>query len=33
MINYNGRQYICLLDFAMDFIRDKWKAVLLYHLS
>lgn len=32
MINYNGRQYICLLDFAMDFIRGKWKAVLLCHL-
>ena len=32
MLNYNGRQYICLLDFAMDFIRGKWKAVLLCHL-
>lgn len=32
MINYNGRDYICLLDFAMDFIRGKWKAVLLCHL-
>ncbi|MEW9095302.1 MAG: helix-turn-helix domain-containing protein [Clostridiaceae bacterium] len=32
MINYNGRHYVCLLDFAMDFIRGKWKAVLLCHL-
>jgi len=32
MINYNGKKYICLLDFAMDFIRGKWKAVLLCHL-
>ena len=32
MINYNGRNYVCLLDFAMDFIRGKWKAVLLCHL-
>ncbi|RUT63953.1 transcriptional regulator, partial [Clostridium botulinum] len=29
MINYNGRQYICLLDFAMDFIRDKLEGCLL----
>ncbi|MBN7573639.1 transcriptional regulator [Clostridium sp. 2-1] len=32
MVNYNGRSYVCLLDFAMDFIRGKWKAVLLCHL-
>lgn len=32
MINYNGKKYICLLDFAMDFIRGKWKAVILCHL-
>ncbi|GFP75336.1 winged helix-turn-helix transcriptional regulator [Clostridium fungisolvens] len=32
MISYNGKKYVCLLDFAMDFIRGKWKAVLLCHL-
>lgn len=32
MIYYNGKKYICLLDFAMDLIRGKWKAVLLCHL-
>ncbi|MBU3110961.1 winged helix-turn-helix transcriptional regulator [Clostridium lacusfryxellense] len=32
MINHNGKTYICLLDFAMDFIRGKWKAILLCHL-
>ncbi|WP_238885390.1 helix-turn-helix domain-containing protein [Clostridium sp. YIM B02551] len=32
MIEFNGREYICLLDFAMDLIRGKWKAVLLCHL-
>lgn len=32
MIYCNGKEYICLLDFAMDFIRGKWKAVLLCHL-
>lgn len=32
MISYKGKEYICLLDFAMDLIRGKWKAVLLCHL-
>lgn len=32
MINYNGNQYVCSLDFAMDFIRGKWKCILLCHL-
>lgn len=32
MIYYNKKEYICLLDFAMDLIRGKWKAVLLCHL-
>ncbi|PRR82069.1 winged helix-turn-helix transcriptional regulator [Clostridium vincentii] len=32
MIHCNGKEYICLLDFGMDFIRGKWKAVLLCHL-
>lgn len=32
MINYNGKNYVCLLDFAMDFIRGKWKSILLCHL-
>lgn len=32
MIYYNNKEYVCLLDFAMDFIRGKWKALLLCHL-
>lgn len=32
MIYYKGKEYICLLDFAMDLIRSKWKVVLLCHL-
>lgn len=32
MIYCNGKKYVCLLDFAMDFIRGKWKAILLCHL-
>lgn len=32
MIHYNNKKYICLLDFGMEFIRGKWKAVILCHL-
>ncbi|MGG7177897.1 winged helix-turn-helix transcriptional regulator [Clostridium paraputrificum] len=32
MIEYNNKKYVCLLDFGMDFIRGKWKAVILCHL-
>jgi DNA-binding HxlR family transcriptional regulator len=32
MISCNGKKYVCSLDFAMDFIRGKWKAVILCHL-
>ncbi|WP_252238035.1 helix-turn-helix domain-containing protein [Clostridium sp. VAP51] len=32
MIKYNNKEYVCLLDLAMDFIRSKWKAVILCHL-
>lgn len=32
MIYCKGKEYICLLDYAMDFIRGKWRAVLLCHL-
>jgi DNA-binding HxlR family transcriptional regulator len=29
----NGKHYVCNLDFAMDLIRGKWKAVILCHLK
>ncbi|ROR27285.1 HxlR family transcriptional regulator [Mobilisporobacter senegalensis] len=32
MIDYNNKKYICLLDFGVEFIRGKWKAVILCHL-
>ncbi|MFR1709468.1 MAG: winged helix-turn-helix transcriptional regulator [Clostridium sp.] len=32
MISFNNKTYVCLLDFAMDFIRGKWKALLLCNL-
>jgi len=32
MLKYNNKEYVCHLDFAMEFIRSKWKAVILCHL-
>lgn len=32
MISFNNKTYVCLLDFAMDFIRGKRKALLLCSL-
>lgn len=32
MIKFKNKEYVCLLDLAMDFIRRKWKAVLLCHI-
>ncbi|MCH4889121.1 helix-turn-helix transcriptional regulator [Acidaminobacter sp. JC074] len=32
MLKYKNKEYICHLDFAMEFIRSKWKAVILCHL-
>ncbi|MBS5932801.1 MAG: helix-turn-helix transcriptional regulator [Clostridiales bacterium] len=32
MISFNNKEYVCLLDFAMDFIRGKWKALILCNL-
>jgi len=33
MIDYNDKQYVCNIDLAMEFIRGKWKAVILCHLN
>jgi len=33
MIDYNGKQYVCNIDLGMEFIRGKWKAVILCHLN
>lgn len=33
MIKHNNKEYVCYLDFVMDFIRSKWKAVILCHLK
>ncbi len=32
MIQYENHNYVCLLDLGMEFIRGKWKAVILCHL-
>ncbi|PKM96301.1 MAG: transcriptional regulator [Firmicutes bacterium HGW-Firmicutes-1] len=33
MIEYNSHKYVCHLDLGIDFIRGKWKAVILCHLN
>lgn len=33
MITYKDKQFVCLLDLAVEFFRGKWKAVILYHLN
>ena len=32
MLKYNNKEFVCHLDYAMEFIRSKWKAVILCHL-
>lgn len=33
MITYRDKQYVCLLDLAVELFRGKWKAVILCHLN
>ncbi|MCR8746320.1 winged helix-turn-helix transcriptional regulator [Romboutsia lituseburensis] len=33
MISYKEKNYVCLLDLAMEMIRGKLKAVIIYHLN
>ncbi len=33
MIHYNDKKFVCHIDLAMEFIRGKWKAVILCHLN
>lgn len=33
MINYNDKNFVCLLDLAVEFFRGKWKTVILCHLN
>lgn len=33
MIKYKNKDYVCLLDLAMELIRGKWKSVILCHLN
>ncbi len=33
MINYKGKKYVCYLDLAMEFIKSKWKVVLICQLQ
>lgn len=29
MVYYEGKEYVCLLDFAIDIIKGKWKSIVL----
>ncbi|WP_105615404.1 winged helix-turn-helix transcriptional regulator [Vallitalea okinawensis] len=33
MISYNGKEYVCALDFGFNLIKGKWKVVILCHLG
>lgn len=33
MVEYRDKQFVCLLDLGVEFIRGKWKAVILCHLK
>ncbi|MBL4937839.1 helix-turn-helix transcriptional regulator [Clostridium sp. YIM B02515] len=33
MIDYQEKQYVCLLDLGFEIIKGKWKAVILCHLG
>ncbi len=33
IINYDGKEYICSLAFALRLIGDKYKSLILFHLK
>ena len=33
MITYRDKQFVCLLDLAVELFRGKWKAIILCHLN
>lgn len=33
MIQWNEKKYVCHLDLGMEFIRGKWKSVIICHLD
>ncbi|MGL4252628.1 MAG: winged helix-turn-helix transcriptional regulator [Fusobacteriaceae bacterium] len=33
MVEYKDKQFVCLLDLGVEFIRGKWKAVIMCHLK
>lgn len=32
-INYDGKEYTCSFEFALDIVSGKWKGLILWHLS
>jgi len=33
MLKYKGKKFVCHIDLGMEFIRGKWKSVILCHLN
>ena len=33
MIKYKDKEYVCYLDLGVEFLRGKWKALILCHLT
>ena len=33
MINVNDKEFVCHIDLAVNLIKGKWKAVILWHLN
>ena len=33
MLYINNREYLCFLDYGINFIKGKWKAVIICHLQ
>ncbi|MGL6064470.1 MAG: winged helix-turn-helix transcriptional regulator [Fusobacteriaceae bacterium] len=33
MLNYKEKNYLCHLDLGLEFIRGKWKGLILCHLK
>lgn len=33
MVKYKDKDYVCLLDLGLEFIKGKWKCIILCHLK
>ncbi|MCH9814635.1 MAG: helix-turn-helix transcriptional regulator [Epsilonproteobacteria bacterium] len=32
-VKYDGKEYICSFEFALDMVSGKWRGLILWHLS